>query len=365
MKNEKYKRQKKSLSQAKRLFRAKNFKAVIDLLEPLIFKYRESFPFYYMLGTSCLYTGDFGGAFSYLRRAHQLHDDHVGTLLGLAAVAFKKRDTEEALKNWLRVVDLDVENKKAKQGLELIKKGVSEERISSFIDSGRLQRLFPQVTKSFPFYLFLIAAGIAVLTLIGYIIVDYALSYTPSTRSQVEKVTITPSHAPLIEYTGDYLYNFSEQEVTDIFKRAKQHFLHYRDNLAVVECNRLIHSNAVFGIKEKAKILKGYALKPTFKNFQDGFTFDEVVAEPVLYDSCYVMWKGKVTNLVIGDDKISFDFLVGYHEEKEFKGVVPVEVYFEADIKDGYAMELLAEVVVHEDHISLKVASLRKLMPGM
>ncbi|MBN1799020.1 MAG: hypothetical protein JW822_10605 [Spirochaetales bacterium] len=365
MKDIKKTKQKKSLAKAKRLFQGKNFKAVIDYLEPLIFKYRESFSFYYMLGTSCLYQGDFGGALSYLRRAHQLQDEHVGTLLGLAAANLKKRDAEQALKHWLRVAELDAHNKKAQRGLELLKKGMSEDHIAAFIDSGRLQKLFPQVKKSFPFYIFLIAAGVALLIMTVYVVGDYLLSYTPATRSEVEKVTITPSHAPLIEYSGDFRYTYSEQEVSDIFKQAKQYFLRYRDNLAVVECNRLINSNAVFGIKEKAKILKGYAIKPAFTDFKDGFSFEEVFSEPLLYDGCYVMWKGKVTNLTVGEDNISFDFLVGYHEEKEFKGVVPVEVDFAANIENGFAMELLAEVLVHDTYISLKVASLRKLIPGM
>ncbi len=365
MKDLKNTKQKKSLAKAKRLFQGKNFKAVIDLLEPLIFKYRDSFLFYYMLGTSCLYMGDFGGAYSYLRRAHQLRDEHVETLMGLAAADLKKRDTEEALKNWLRVVELDAKNKRAKRGLELLKKGMDEESISAFIDSGKLSKLFPPVKKNFPFYILLIAAGISFLLIGGYALIDYILSYTPSTRSEVEKVTLTPSHAPLIEYSGEYLYTFSEQEVSEIFKQAKQYFLSYRDNLAVVECNRLINSNAVFGIKEKAKILKGYAQKPTFTDFKDAFTFEEVLSEPILYDGCYVMWKGKVTNLVIEDDNMRFDFLVGYHEEKEFKGVVPVELDFAAKIEDGYAMELLAQVFVHEKSLTLKVASLRRLIPGL
>lgn len=356
--------QRKSLSKATRLFQGKKFGAVIKLLEPRIFKYRESFPFYYMLGISCLYTGDFGGALSYLRRAHQLRDEHIGTLLGLAAVALKKRDGEEALKYWLRVTELDAFNKRAKRGLELLKGGMDGAHISQLIDSGKIEKLYPAVKKNIPFKAAVIVLGGCALLLGIYWLVRQIPLQTHSERTNVDQVTITESQAPLIDYNGNYPYTFSERQVSDIFHRAKQLFLAYRDNAAVVECNRLINSNAVFGVKEKAKVLKSYAQKPTFTNFKDPYSFEQVIHDPLLYDGCYVKWKGKVTNLKIGKERIVFDFLVGYQEEKELKGVVPAELDFAAKLEDGYALELLARVLEKDKKISLQVVSLHRLLPG-
>jgi hypothetical protein len=356
--------QRKSLSRAKRLFQGKNFGAVIKLLEPRIFKYRESFSFYYMLGTSCLYLGDYGGALSYLRRAHQLRDDHIGTLLGLAALYLKKKDADEALRYWLRVVELEPGNRRAKRGLELLKGGTDSAYISELLDSGKTEKLFPPVRRNIPYKILLPAAGVCLLLAGGYWAARNISWPAPGERKDVEQVELSASAAPLIDYNGSYPYTFSEREVSDIFHQAKRYFLEYRDNLAVRECNRLLNSNAVFGLKQKAEILKSYAKKPTFLDFRDPFSFDEVSAEPRLYDGCYVLWKGKVTNLKIGKDMITFDFLVGYQEEKELKGMVPVELDFAADIEDGFAMELLARLSTNSGRIALDVASLRRLIPG-
>ena len=74
------------LSRAHQLFRRRRFSHVIRLLESQIFRYRNNAEFYALLGSTCLYTGDFGGAESYLRRAEQLNEEDVTTQLGLAAI---------------------------------------------------------------------------------------------------------------------------------------------------------------------------------------------------------------------------------------------------------------------------------------
>ena len=75
------------------------------------------------------------------------------------------------------------------------------------------------------------------------------------------------------------------------------------------------------------------------------------------------MWKGKVTNLRITEEKISFQFMVGYHYEKELQGIVPVELDFGANIKNGNALELLGQVVAKENYIILKCISWRRIHP--
>ena len=93
-----------SLAEARKLYRARRFADVIRVLEPDVFKFRESFEYFQLLGFSCLHAGDLGGAFSYISRARQLVDDDVSVLLGLAAVHFRRAENETALKRWLEVL---------------------------------------------------------------------------------------------------------------------------------------------------------------------------------------------------------------------------------------------------------------------
>jgi len=63
-----------------------------------------------------------GGAFSYISRAHQLKDDDVEVMLGLAAIHFRRAENESAIKQWLEVLAIDPANAVARRGLELLRR---------------------------------------------------------------------------------------------------------------------------------------------------------------------------------------------------------------------------------------------------
>lgn len=133
----------KGLGEARGLFRARKFPDVIRILEPEVFRYRENFDYFVLLGSSCLHTGDLGGAFSYLSRARQLSPDAVSALLGLAAIHFRRHETDDAIKRWLEVLELDPGNKVARRGMDLLRKGLTQEKLQELIDSGKARTLYP------------------------------------------------------------------------------------------------------------------------------------------------------------------------------------------------------------------------------
>ena len=109
-------------------------------------------------------------------------------------------------------------------------------------------------------------------------------------------------------------------------------------------------------------MLKGFVTQPTFETLRDSFPYATVRAEPELYDGCSVSWRGKVANLRIGKAAISFDLLVGYEQEKELQGIVPVGLPFAAQLSNGDPLELLATVVVNSGTLSLRGISLHRLV---
>ena len=111
----------KGLKKADRLFASGRYSDVIHLLEPQVYMYREHPRFYYLLGMSCLQVGDFGGAYSYLSRSGQLAPDDVDSLLGLAAVHLRRNETQDALRLWLDVLDVDPRNPQARRGLAALR----------------------------------------------------------------------------------------------------------------------------------------------------------------------------------------------------------------------------------------------------
>ena len=52
---------------ARKYLKKRQFSKVINLLEPHIMEYRQSFQFFYLLGVACLYQGDIGGCEEYFK----------------------------------------------------------------------------------------------------------------------------------------------------------------------------------------------------------------------------------------------------------------------------------------------------------
>jgi tetratricopeptide (TPR) repeat protein len=337
----------RGLKKAKRLFVSGKFGQVIRLLEPEIFRYRESFTFYSLLGMSCLYSDELGGALSYLSRAHQLNDDDINILCGIAVIHLKKLNKEEAIKTWLRVLELDAKNAIAQRGLNTLRKLPEHEDLVAFADSKKIFKLYPKI-KSRRWINVVITTGVLLLSIfISIIVLKYVTIPERKLRPEIEQYTLPAGRPSLIELTGDFSFIFSEDEVRTIFNRAKAFFNDYRDNRALVEINRLLHSNASPDVKTIALAMKDHVYEPDFSTIKDSYSLETVFEQPLLYDSCYVLWKGRVGGLSIGNDKISFDFWVG--DTKVFEGVVPVILLFGALLENGQSIEVLGQIKTIEN----------------
>jgi hypothetical protein len=357
------------LGEARRLFRGRRFPEVIRLLEPEVFRYRENFEYFQLLGFSCLYAGDFGGAFSYISRAHQLKDDDPSVLLGLAAVHFRRAENDNALKRWLAVIEEHPGNPVARRGLDLLRKGMAPDVMQEFIDSGRLRSLFPPLPPRISTGAVLIAT-LCLLVAAGavYLGVRYGgpLSAELAGRWGAQRPGVAVIEMPsrlssFIDIGTDFIFVYKESEVRKIFQRARSELLAYRDNLAVVDINRILLSNAAPAVKERARMLKGFVTPPTFDTVKDAWPYAAVRQQPALYDGASVVWKGKVANLKIGKTSLSFDLLVGYDQEKQLEGIVPVTLPFAADVTDGSAVVVLGQVVVNGAAPTLLGISLHRL----
>jgi len=350
----------KAFTKAFRLYRKKKYAELIRLLEPQIFRYRDNPDFYYLLGMSCLKTGDFGGAYTYLRRCLDLRPDHVQTLLALAVVHLKRQETNETLKNWFQVLDIDPHNRYAKKGLKMLKKLGDPEAIVQYFESSRHLKLIPKEGVFTTLALSLAGAVlVAVLVFGAYYLYGRVIDQKPS-RSEIADIRIEPG-TELIASTGQFAYILTEKEITESFELAKKYFDRYDDNLAQRELNRIKYSNASLAVKDKAALLSTYIKAPTFSTMKGGFEFHEVQADPLLYENCYVRWKGRVSNLKLTDTEISFQFLVGYEDNKVLYGIVPVSLDFAAKVNEDYPLEILGKVVLTPKPFALKAISIHQL----
>jgi hypothetical protein len=352
----------KGLGEARRLFLARKFSDVIRILEPEVFRYRENFEYFRILGFSCLYTGDFGGAFSYISRAQQLKDDDSSLILGLAAIHFRKSENESALKRWLEVIESHPSDPIARRGLDLLRKGMTADALQEFIDSGRLKTLFPPLPRRVAMAPVLIVC-LSVLALAGvtYLAVRLGSPKEGLQRPGVSVIEIPSGLPSYVDFGTDFTFVLREGEVRKAFQKAKNELLNYRDNLAVVDINRILLSNAAPAVKERARMLKGFVTEATFDNFRDPYPYAMVTKQPALYDGASVLWKGKVANLKIGKNSVGFDLLVGYDQERQLEGIVPVTLPFAADLSDGGAVEVLGQVGTNGTTANLLGISVHRL----
>jgi hypothetical protein len=355
----------KTLSRAERLLRSRKFSQVISLLESQVFLYRDNFTFYRLLGTACLYVGDYGGAYSYLQRAEQIKAGDSRVELGLAAVHLRRREIPQALSLWLSVLDREPNNQPARRGLALVRRTDDTSEFVTMAESGRLARFYPRIGFRLPAWIPL-AAVLALAVAAAVLLLPEPISRLID-RSRVEREgvgTIARSELPddLTDFAGEFRYVYTDSEIVELVERVGELFNDFRDNLARREANRILLSNASPLVKERIRLVSGYFRTPTFVDFRDNFSYDEVAAQPWLYEGCHVRWRGQTSNIDVGGDAIRFTLLVGYESERVLEGTVPVSVPFTADIQPG-AVELIGRVESTGGDIRLVATSIRRIMP--
>lgn len=328
------------LADAERLFRKRKWSKVIELLEPLEQVYHENTRFLFLLGTSYLYCGDTGGAYSSLRKAQSLDFRNKEILLSLAAVYIKRGNTEKAIQVYIDILDRYPECKQAKANIALLRSLLKD---NSDITANQkiAYRFLPPRGQSFlPLLISILLLGAAILAF--FLITG---KESNARRSDIASIMLSSSDLenPGGNVTGARLI-MTDSEIEKTFEKAKTFFSEYRDDKAIIELNKLLLSNANESIKEKCRTLKKLSNPPTFLTVKDRFAYKDVIKNPLYYDGVSVIWKGAVANLRTGGQAVSFDFLVGYEEAKTLDGVIEVYLPFETLISDGAGIEILGVI---------------------
>lgn len=353
----------KPLARADRLLKARRYAEVLSLLESQVFLYRDSAAFYRILGTACLYTGDYGGAHSYLQRAEQLGPGNTSVQLGLAAVSLRRREVPTALRLLLEILDREPGNQHARRALAMIRRTEDPSEFVTMAESGALRRVFPPIGYALPRWVpMAVAVTLLAAAAIVFIppIVRDALSRRPQ-RTGAEAIARTDLPATLTASSDHARYTLTDAEVARTLDRIGEYFNSFRDNLARREANRLLLSNAGPLVKERVRLVSSYFRVPTFADFSDNFSFADVEREPWLYEGTHVRWSGQTTNISLGDDAVRFTLLVGYQDQRVLDGTVNVTVPFAADVQPG-AVELIGRVNATDAGFSLTATSIRRIV---
>jgi len=356
------------LLKAARFIGVRRYGDAIRRLEPEVVRYHDSFRYYYLLGIACLRSGDFGGALTYFRRAREIRMRDPQVLLGLAVLHLRRGETDRAVELYLEVLEKESGNKKAKNALHVIRTKGDPEALSAFIESGRLERLYPpapRVPLSAGKLAALSLAAVAAAGAVAFFLMALGLVDAPKVRQQrrdgVEDLRLEAEDkkAPA-EAGGSYRYVLTQKRVLDEFEEARRLFLDYRDEAAKVRINRILESNASVAVKQKARLLAEYAAVPGFDTLKDRIPYSEAVKDSALYRDVHIVWRGMATNLREGEKTTDFDLLVGYDTRSKLEGIVPVRFDFAVKVDVERPLEVLGRVVPVGEKLRLVGVSLHQ-----
>jgi hypothetical protein len=349
------------LLRATRFISRRKFGDAIRLLEPEVVRYHDSFRYYYLLAISCLRSGDFGGALTYFRRAREIKMRDPSVLLGLAVLHLRRGETDRAVELYLEILEKEPKNRQALRALNIIRKRGDPEALSAYIESGRVEKLYPASPKAPPSPLGIAAAAaISTLAVAGVFFIAAGSGIVkspirkPAAREGIDSIKLeTADKKAAVEAGGSYRYILTKSAIVDEFEEARRLFLDYRDEAARIRINRLLESNAAVSVKQKARLLSEYAAVPGFDTLKDRYGYSTVIAEPLLYRDVHVLWRGMATNLKEADRSTDFDLLVGYDTRSSLEGIVPVRFEFAVPVDVERPLEVLGRIALSGDKIRL------------
>jgi tetratricopeptide (TPR) repeat protein len=343
------------LTRASRFARSGKYETAIRTLEPEVNRYHGSFYYYYILGSSCLRTGDFGGALTYFRLAHETKMREPLAILGLAALFLRRGETERAVDYYLDILETDPNNHTARKAMKVIRRHAGTDDFSGWLETGKLPTLYPPI----PF------AGFSTKEILGAFAVLFAvcllslgclirLKVIPnpflikSSREGVPAFSLSREErmAP-IQTGGSYRYTLTRVQAVDVYEKAHSQFTAYRDEAARINLNRLLESNASPELKNRARIIISYMETPGFDTFKrgDNVSYTDTIKDPALYNEVHIIWRGMASNVLTNDSGTSFDFLVGYDTRKVLEGIVPVIFQYAVSINPEQPVEVLGRIL--------------------
>jgi tetratricopeptide (TPR) repeat protein len=339
------------LTKAIRLLRRCKYGDVIRILESEIFRFRDSFKYYYILALACLKANDFGGALDFFKRARDIKKNDVHVLLGMAVLFLRRGDTGQAVDLYLEVQELDPKNRTARRALKTIRKHASPEDDDAWVETGKFSAFYPPIPK-LPFSLKTAVVPLVFILLAGTAFLLYRLNiFNPFNNSSAERRDISltmldrEERDEPVQIDGAYRYVLTRDEVLKTYDEAQKLFSQFRDEEAKLRLNRIIESNASEAVKNKARLLFSYTREPGFDTLKDRFKYADVAAGPHLYRDCYVIWGGMAANLAIGENSTAFNLLVGYDTRKTLEGIVAVTLDSVVRINTEQPLEVLGRVV--------------------
>ncbi len=236
----------------------------------------------------------------------------------LAYMNARQNEKQEALNNWCKALEINKHNKYASGALEYVR---SKGRDLNLLEDPTIQDFIPKEPTLVPFKRITI---ISILVIVAAVLAVVGLNVIPKkyneyksnrlvNRPELEKVVIEDYNRNIIESPKDInqQYSYSEKEIKDKFEKIKTLIDKNKAVDAQIMINEIRLSNASPAVKMKMDILQDMITKPDYGFFKNEVTYQDYDQNRPLYKDVYIMWAGRVTNMSLYKEQITFDLEIG------------------------------------------------------
>ncbi len=338
------KTKKYSKKQGLKHYRIKQFPRAISCLEKALKENKNDHEIYLYLGYASVFTDDLEGALKYFRRGLMVAEDNIDLLKGLAFSYLKNERIEDAINKWGEILEKKPGDRFARKAIEKLR---ASGNIDYFVENARPKDFFsgklPLSEKIKPYILGLsITFGIIIICVVFYTTPLYkkAIQKFYPEVSNLNKISF-PETGPVIrDDSEDALYSFSEKEIETNFMKVKKSIYKNEINDAIILLNKVMLSNASLLVKEKFEILYKFVDPPDPLSIDYNPHYYEILKEPAAFKGVYVLWTGRIANLVIDKKNVQFDLLVNYENEDTIDWIAHVIIYGTYYIENRQKVEI-------------------------
>ena len=344
-------------SSAYSLIRRKKYKKAKDLLLSNRTALNRDANALAMLAFANIFLKDFYAAEEVSRKALREDSFCVNAMLAKGYISLHNGHRENALREYFRILDLEPENKVAKDNLE---------RIRFLTNNAKGDEINPRAyllgKKRISVSKFLLLIPIAfILTLGSYLVIDRVypkIRYVLLDKDQKE-LREKLENVYLFEGLEDGKIpesaqspTYSPREVAEMFDKAKNNMRSASVNEAVMIINGALKSDINEYLKERFRVLKNFVIAPDYNIFRESPDYLTVVENYDLYNGGYIKWKADVNTIsqtnIDGVPKKRARILVYDNEDKNIAGVADLIVNVTVKLEAKNYIEVYGKILGYD-----------------
>jgi hypothetical protein len=104
---------------------------------------------------------------------------------------------------------------------------------------------------------------------------------------------------------------------------------------------------------------------PDFTTIKDNYSYTQVAEDPYLYLDCWVIWAGRVTNVVETPSSTGGEFLIASDNLAKIDGIIPMRLDTAVSLDPQKPLRILGQIALQDGKLLLKGRSVHQpVQPG-